>query len=150
MKAELQALEWDDADVALEDFVPADPEYCRFEVVASISFQGGRGPHLFYIRICTTKWLEDNLTDGVRMGWPYLIFDVYSFEVALRFIRKFVSEIEGPTWWSLCLQLSKLGRWEYDQNLLWFAQMYESDLSLLKEFFAKRGFPYPTRTAEGA
>lgn len=114
MRAELKRIHSPDTfDVAA--FEPKDSECFALLFQLMIGPSGTEGEESFDVIVCTPQWLQQQYgPSNVVVGMHHLIVFQYDFERIRRRIERFIASCEGESWEGLARQLSRLGRWEFE------------------------------------
>lgn len=88
-------------------------------IQAMIGPDDGLGEESFQIQVCTPAWLAARLEAGdpPLPGAGYLIAANYDWPLIERTLRRHVSYLSAPTWNELALKLSRLGYWEFQDDV---------------------------------
>ncbi len=116
MKARLKRLH--SPDVAdLRDFRPADPDVFSILVQAMIGPDSDEdSSESFDIVVCTPRWLDQRLNDSDELfdGRHYLFCKRFSYDAVWKYIDQKCRTCAGPDWPSVAAQLSRFGKWEFE------------------------------------
>jgi hypothetical protein len=75
----------------------------------------GLGEESFDIMVCTPEWLKRKYPEtGIILGRHHLIVFRYDYQALEEYIAGFASRCCGETWQDLASQLSRLGKWEFE------------------------------------
>ena len=114
MRAELRRLHSPDVH-DLESYCPEEPDNFGFLLQAMIGPAGGQGEESFDIVVCTPQWLKRNHDEReIVLGRDHLIVFRYDYKRLENFITGFVTGCDGRSWGDLAQQLSRLGKWEFE------------------------------------
>jgi hypothetical protein len=114
MKAEIKKLHSPDID-DLKIYHPKNINSFSFLLQMLVGPKGKEGEESFDITVCTPQWLITNLSEEkVIFGRDFLIVFEYDYQAITNKLTKFVENIEGNDWNELTRQLSKIGRWEFE------------------------------------
>ena len=115
MKAEIKDISCDYFD--LSTYTPIDPESFSFPLFVTVGTEFAEGEDLFYIQVCTPKWiLENHCREDVIIGRHYLIVMEYDYARIIQTITAFCSQWEASTWPELAEKLGRLGQWEFEDH----------------------------------
>lgn len=99
----------------LSDFVPekADSFYILLQLIVSpLNIDGEES---FDVILCTPKWLiENHQKSDIIIGRHHLIVFEYNYNRIYDKLKRIVENIEGHTWNDIAEQLSRLGKWEFE------------------------------------
>lgn len=113
MRAELKRLHYPDIDIG--SFWPDDPESFHFLVQAMIGPEGTDTEESFDFEVSTPKWLvEHRASQGVVFGHHMIIAFDYDLNAIEARVRSLCSRATGETWEQIASQLSRFGRWEFE------------------------------------
>lgn len=102
-------------DVALERFVPDDPENVGVLIQVLAGPVDGPGEESFDIMVCTPDWLKSWVrTHGPTIGRHHLIVERYEFARVEDFIVSAIEAEEAATWEELGLRVGRIGKWEFE------------------------------------
>ncbi len=77
--------------------------------------EGEPGEESFGLTLCTPDRLALQASkEGVTDGRHHFVVDRYDYAQFDRYIRRRVASCEGATWDEVAAQLSRLGRWEFE------------------------------------
>src|SRR5947209_3375829 len=104
----------DSTQVDVENYVPANEAF-RVVLDLSIGGQDNSASDLFYLTVCSPKWLEKYVAEnGPCFGHGFLIVDSFNISVIRSRIEKLLSTISGHDWLEVAHILSKFMRWEFE------------------------------------
>ena len=119
MKAALQRLHSPDIP-DLETYEPEKPDSFGFLLQVIVSPEGVEGEESFDVEVCTPGWLvERSSKDAILLGRHLLIVFEYDFNNIRNFLAKYVAQCRGESWAEIARQLSRLGRWEFEDYMPW-------------------------------
>jgi hypothetical protein len=99
----------------LERYTPENPDSFCALVRAMVGPRGGEGEESFDIRVCTPKWLEEQVRrDGFLLGRHYLFVEHYDPPLIRRIITRFVERITGESWRDVAEKISRIAYWEFE------------------------------------
>ncbi len=113
MRAELKRLHSPDID-DLEKYTPAQPDCFGFLVQAMIGPAGCQGEESFDMVVCTPEWLKRTRPAEFILGRHHLIVFKYDYKSLAAYIAALAEECTGETWQEIAQQLSRLGKWEFE------------------------------------
>lgn len=114
MRAELKRLHSPDVH-DLKAFSPEDTGDVGFLLRVMIGPEGEDGEESFDVQVCTPKWLEKHCAgSGILVGRHHLVMPEYSYQALVSFITAYCDRSSGQTWQEVALQLSRLGKWEFE------------------------------------
>lgn len=114
MKAEIKKLHSPDIQ-DLGIFHPNDENVFSFLLQMIVGRVDKEEEESFDMIVCTPQWIKSNHLKGdVIFGLHYLIVLEYNYESILNTLTQYVANIEGSTWEDIANQLSKIGRWEFE------------------------------------
>jgi len=94
---------------------PDDPQCFSFLIQAMIGVKGETWEESFDVEVCTPKWLQKNYTeDDILISSRFLIVQKYDYQKIVETINKFLAHCKGETWNDLAAQISRMGRWEFE------------------------------------
>jgi hypothetical protein len=103
----------------LENYRPDDYENFSFLLAVTVGEKGKTGGDLFYIDVCTPKWLLDNQHDDVILGKGKLIVFRFDMKRILARIRDIFEGCSGKDWNEISIKLSRIGNWEFEDYREW-------------------------------
>lgn len=110
---EMKAL--DSTDYDLEDFSPDDPECFGITIAAHIGLHGQEGSDLFYLTVCTPKWLaQQQFQKGFCWGFGYLFVSHWDLDLVRRAIHDACIRATSPDWNTSAIILSRYAHWEFE------------------------------------
>jgi hypothetical protein len=75
----------------------------------------GDGGELFYLIVCTPKWLATECEkDGFVWGRHHLIVPEYNLKAITAIIITFVERCSGESWQEVTSKLSRIASWEFE------------------------------------
>jgi hypothetical protein len=98
----------------LENYRPDDYESFSFLVTVRVGPKGEDGSDIFYLDICTPKWLLDNQYDDFVIGKGKLIVFRCDMKIILSRIRGLFDGCVGKDWNEIAIKLSRIGLWEFE------------------------------------
>lgn len=100
---------------SVDDFSPALRDNFCLLIQAMFGPEGSDGEESFDITLCTPKWLEGHLQNSqVMSGRHYLIVREYNIVAIRDFLLSYGRQCHGETWRDVAQQLSRLGKWEFE------------------------------------
>jgi hypothetical protein len=114
MQAEPKRLHSPDID-DLKKYVPEEPDNFGFLLQAMIGPVGREGEESFDIVVCTPEWLKrTHTTAEIILGRHHLVVFRYDYQSLASYIAAFAERCTGASWQDVGLQLSRLGKWEFE------------------------------------
>lgn len=117
MRAKLNGyISWDleRENIGLDDWVPEDPE--NFEI--TIDFYacplGENTADAFTVRVCSPKWFLARFGDQIVSTENTIFMPRFDAPGLIKFLTDYCAAVEGETWEAIAVQLTRLGRWEFD------------------------------------
>ena len=98
----------------LENYRPDDYESFSFLVTVRVGLKGEDGSDIFYLDVCTPKWLLDNLNSDYFVGKGTLIVFRCDMKMILERIRTLFTGCAGKDWNEIAIKLSRIGQWEFE------------------------------------
>jgi len=98
----------------LESFSPEYEDSFGFLLQAFFGPEASAGEEAFDMIVCTPKWIEQELGEGVLVGKNHLIVARYDFRVIHTFLSSYARKCTGSSWDEVAAQLSQLGKWEFE------------------------------------
>jgi hypothetical protein len=102
-------------DLNPNDYSPNDLEDFCCTLGLTIGPDGSDGGELFYLTVCTPKWLarvcEEN---GFAWGRHHLIVPEYSLSQITQRVTRFVENSSGSSWSEVATKLSRIASWEFE------------------------------------
>ena len=99
----------------LARWVPSEPSCFGFLLQVLVGPADGDGNESFDFVVCTPEWLRQKYgQDAVIVAKHHLLVFRYDFRAIESAIHSLVSSIEGGSWSELARQLSRYGRWEFE------------------------------------
>ena len=114
--AAIKSIEITDApDLEPSNYIPEDSESCACTLGLTIGPSDGEGGELFYLTVCTAKWLEKACKkDGFLWGRHHLIVPEYNLKAITAIITKFVERCSGESWGEVATKLARIANWEFE------------------------------------
>jgi hypothetical protein len=114
MRAELKRLHSPDID-DLKAYTPEEPDSFGFLLQAMMGPAGREGEESFDIVVCTPEWLKRKHTaTEIILGRHQLIVFTYDYQRLASYIAAFAERCTGESWQDVAQQLSRLGKWEFE------------------------------------
>jgi hypothetical protein len=113
MKSEIKDFFGSGMDEPLELYQPKITDNFGILIDLEIGIVGKEGADLFYVMLCTPKWLIENMKqEEIVLGLHYLIVFEYNYE---KLYKKLVELfcIEGSNWDEITNKLSYIGHYEF-------------------------------------
>ena len=98
----------------LENYRPDDYESFSFLVTIRVGPKGENSSDIFYLDICTPKWLLNNLNSDFFLGKGTLIVFRCDMKMILAKIRGLFEGCNGKDWNEIAIKLSRIGNWEFE------------------------------------
>lgn len=111
MKAELKRIDSDDFDVVNGE--PDDISCFTTILRLTIGVEGEGGGDFFEIDVTTPQWIFENINYFSFLD-KTLVISVYDYKIIKKLIGEIIGRVEGESWTSIALELSKHFRWEFD------------------------------------
>lgn len=115
MFPELKEIYSRDIFVDMYEYVPEDEDFFEIELTLIIGVKGQDGGDIFYINVCSPKWiskLRENQDYLSKKG--YIIIDKYDFSHIKRIIDNKLSDISGYSWTDIVHKINFFAIWEFD------------------------------------
>lgn len=94
---------------------PDDPQCFSFLIQIMVGAKGESWEESFDIEVCTPQWLAKNLgQDDILIGSRLIIVQKYNYEKISSSIKKFLNHCKRETWNEVASQISRIGRWEFE------------------------------------
>ena len=94
----------------LSEFHPEDPEEVVLDLLLKVCVD--KGSETFVLRVCTPKWLRNNLDrDELRSGQYHLIIDRFDYRRLIEFLESYCAGVRGENWEEVLRQLNRLAHW---------------------------------------
>ena len=114
MRAELKRLHCPDIN-DLSGYAPQEADNFGFLLQAMIGPAGQEGEEAFDILVWTPAWLQRKYTaTEIILGRHYLIVFRYDYQDLTSYIATFAEQCTGESWRDVAQQLSRLGKWEFE------------------------------------
>ncbi|MCB9093011.1 MAG: hypothetical protein H6620_10680 [Halobacteriovoraceae bacterium] len=98
-----------------KSFHPEDIHNFNFLLRILIGPSGENVQESFDIEVCSTKWIEENLSDDeVMIGRHTLIMKEYNFISLRKRILKLFAAKTGGSWKEIATYFSRYGHWEFE------------------------------------
>jgi hypothetical protein len=124
MISEIKDFFGSEIDESLELYRPEISDNFGFIIDLEIGIIGQEGADLFYVMLCTPKWLIENMKqEEIIVGLHYMIVFEYNYEK----IHKKLAELfcfEGKDWDEIANKLSYFGQWEFQDYQEWGARKF--------------------------
>jgi hypothetical protein len=76
---------------------------------------GSPGEESFSVTLCTPGWLRRQANaDGIVDGRHHFVVTTYDHAMVERYFRRRVAACEGDSWAQVAAQVSRIGRWEFE------------------------------------
>jgi hypothetical protein len=99
----------------LDSYVPADPTCFGFLLDAMFGPEVGEGEESFSLIVCSPAWLAIKVeSQGIVDGRHHLIVKEFDSKQIRSFLETYASSCTGQTWGEVARQLSRLGKWEFE------------------------------------
>jgi Immunity protein 8 len=98
----------------LENYRPDDYESFSFLVTVRVGPKGEDSSDIFYLDICTPKWLLDNRYEDFVVGKGKLIVFRCDMKMILARIKSLFENCSGEDWNEIAIKLSRIGNWEFE------------------------------------
>jgi hypothetical protein len=73
------------------------------------------GEESFDMVVCTPEWLKQNhVATEIVLGRHHVIVFGYDYESLASYIASFAERCTGESWQDVAQQLSRLGKWEFE------------------------------------
>lgn len=113
MKSEIKNFFGSEIDEPLEVFQPEITDNFGFLIDLEIGIDGKEGADLFYVMLCTPKWLVENMKkEEILVGLHYLIVIEYNYENLYKKLNELFC-INGNDWDEIANKLGYIGQWEF-------------------------------------
>ena len=100
--------------IDLATWSPEDPDAFQILVAAEIGPASSPGADVFYIDVCSAKWLaQESFEKGFRWGHSYLFLSRWDYSVLWRAIDDLARQTSGRDWDEIALKLSRFCDWEF-------------------------------------
>lgn len=114
MRAAIRRLHSPDID-DLAHYHPPEPDRFGFLLQILVGPENGPGEESFDVEVCTPLWLlERHSPEDILEGRHTLIVFEYDYNRLEEYVRKKVAKAVGATWDEVAGQLSRFGRWEFE------------------------------------
>ena len=114
MRAELKRLHSPDVE-NVASYVPDRGGDFGFLLQVMAGPQGSEGEESFDVFVCTPDWLRRNRSGtDIIIGRHNLIVFEYNYQRLHSFLSEYCSKCSGATWQDVAEQLSRLGKWEFE------------------------------------
>lgn len=113
MKSEIKDFFGSGLDCSLESYIPEEKDNFGVLLDIEVGIQDEEGSDVFYITLCTPKWLiENQANDKIILGLHYLIMFKYDYKILYDKLQELFC-IEGKDWEEIATKLSYIGHWEF-------------------------------------
>jgi hypothetical protein len=114
MRAALRRLHSPDID-DLSAYHPEREDDFGFLLQVFAGPEGGDGEEAFDLILCTPKWLErKHSRSDLVFGRHHLIVFRYDYARLVREFELLCESAEGDSWRDVAMELSRFGRWEFE------------------------------------
>jgi hypothetical protein len=114
MKAEIKYFHSPDID-NLESYKPEEKDNFCFLLQIMAGPEQVDGEESFDVIVCTPKWLMNNHNENeIIIGRHHLIVFKYDWMNIKSTIDNYIQNSIGNDWKECAIQLSRLGRWEFE------------------------------------
>lgn len=114
IRAELKRLHSPDVD-DLKGYSPEESDNFGFLLQAMIGPADCEGEESFDMVVCTPEWLKRTYpATEIILGCHYLIVFRYDYENLAGYIARFAERCSGESWRDVAQQLTRLGKWEFE------------------------------------
>ncbi|MGY1961488.1 Imm8 family immunity protein [Nocardia gipuzkoensis] len=111
MKAELKGIHSPDADLTDGS---AELSADTLLVQLMIGPENAPGEESFDIVVCTPEWhAQASVARGPEPGEYTLVLDRIDLALVRRYVTDFLRDLERPTWEELATEISRIGKWEF-------------------------------------
>lgn len=113
IKSEIKSVFAIDEDTDLDKYQPIESDNFGIVLDLEVGIEGEIGADIFYITVCTPKWLEENYKkEDLVLGLHFIIVFEYNFERLNNELQRLFC-IEGEDWDEISKKLSYFGAWEF-------------------------------------
>ncbi|MCC7341163.1 MAG: immunity 8 family protein [Bryobacterales bacterium] len=99
----------------LKGYRPEESDSFGFLLQAMVGPAGGEGEESFDMVVCTPEWLRRRYAASeIILGLHLLIVFRYDYASLVSYIAKFSERCSGQSWKEVAQQLSRLGKWEFE------------------------------------
>lgn len=114
MRAQIKRLHSPDV-LDLKSYKPDSSNCFGFLLQVMAGPEGGEGEESFDVLVCTPQWLRLNHPPSeIVIGRHHLIVQEYEYGRLEAFLEDYCRHCEGETWQAIAEQLSRLGKWEFE------------------------------------
>ena len=115
MQACLKQIYSYDIDEELESYTPVIADNFGFNIRLIVGEKDLGGEESVDIFLCTPKWLLNNHSKSdIVIARHYIIVFEFNYERIFNELKKIINSITGNDWEKIGIQLSQLGRWEFE------------------------------------
>jgi hypothetical protein len=99
----------------LAGWVPSEPSCFGFLLQLLVGPDESDGEESFDFVVCTPEWLRQKYGESAAiMARHHLLVFKYDFDAIETALRSLVASLEGGSWPELARQLSRYGKWEFE------------------------------------
>ncbi len=110
----LKSYDCSDIEEPLEDYKPAQADNFGFPLCLQIGPDNEHGQDIFYVFICTPKWLQQNIEERFYDLRHHLLVKDYNFEALISYLEEQVLKCTGETWRDVAAKISRWAAWEFE------------------------------------
>lgn len=103
--------------ISLDDWIPEYPDDFEITVAFYACPAGENTADAFTVRVCSPKWFMTRFGDQIVSAENTIFMPRFDAPALVRFLTEYCSSVEGETWEAIAVQLTRLGRWEFDYRL---------------------------------
>ena len=104
-------------DPFLDKWKPSDPSDFSVTIDFYAGTEGNDKADAFTATVCSPNWFFRSQKGNVFSGENVIFMVEFVGSELERFLRDRCAETEGETWQAIAVQLTRLGRWEFDYRL---------------------------------
>jgi hypothetical protein len=120
MKAQYKGhriLDHDAGSFALDTWHPLDPTDFSVTIDFYAGPEGEETADAFTATVCSPKWFLRHQTGNVFSGESVIFMSTFDYQELKKFLSDRCATTTGETWTAIAVQLTRLGRWEFDYRL---------------------------------
>lgn len=99
----------------LKHYRPEDPDRFSVWITATIGPDDSQGGDLFQFLVSARAGFKKEIANGAEKQQYVVVVETYDADMIQEELQRIVKECEGDTWMVSARNLTKFGRWEFDE-----------------------------------